>query len=372
MRGAFPGKRFVISTVTATGNKIARGISREGDYVTYLPLDFSFVIRKSIERIKPSLFIIAETEIWPNLITCLYNKKIPIVVVNGRLSDSSFRGYRCIRLLLKPILNKVSIFCVQTARDDQRLTRLGVLEEKIKITGNMKFDLNDYTDLKIDYTDYKSRLGLGSGEQLFIAASTHPGEEEIILKVYKDLLREFANLRLLIAPRHPERSQEIERIIIRQGFDARKVSQLANRATDQLTSRLTGQPAGRPSVFILDSVGQLINYYAICDIVFVGGSLVEKGGHNILEPASLGKPILFGPHMFNFHDIAELFLRNNAAVSVHNQKELGEKLRWLLDSPPQMSALGQRAQGLISDNRGATTRNLEYIKTFLNLNSKLF
>jgi 3-deoxy-D-manno-octulosonic-acid transferase len=232
---------------------------------------------------------------------------------------------------------------------------LGVSAKNIKVTGNMKFDLNDYTDLKIDYTDYKSRLGLGPQDKLFVAASTHAGEEGIVLGAYKDLLKDFAGLRLLIAPRHPERSGEVEKIIIRRGFQARKISQLANCPAGQL---------GRPIVFILDSVGQLMNYYAVADIVLVGGSLVKKGGHNILEPATFAKPILCGPHMFNFRDIAELFLSNNALDVVHNQQELVRKVRYLLSLPFRMSELGQRAKGLIAQNQGATGRNLREIAQF--------
>jgi len=375
---AYADKKFIISTVTSTGNKIAKSIARDNDLVTYLPLDFSFIVRKVIDKANPGLFIIAETEIWPNLISYLYKRNIPVVVVNGRISDNSFKGYMLIKFLLRPILNKVALFCVQTERDAQRLLKLGVYEDKVKVTGNMKFDIKDYTDSKKtclpeqvrDYTDLKQKLGLEVKGKLFVSASTHPGEEEIILKVYKDLLRDYSSLRLLIAPRHPERAKEVEKTVLKNGFRPFRISQLNGQTGkwfDRLTiprtipSEVEGRANGQ-TVFILDTIGQLMNYYAISDIVFVGGSLVKKGGHNILEPASLGRPVLFGPHMFNFRDIAELFLKNQAAILVHNQKELREKIKDLLSNSSLATQFCQRAQELILGNQGATQKNAGLIK----------
>lgn len=358
LRKIFPNKRLVISTVTSTGNKIARRIAAEGDFITYLPLDFSFIVRNVMDRINPSVFIIAETELWPNLISYLYQKKISVIVVNGRISDSSFRGYLAIRFLIKPILNKITMFCVQSNRDAQRLISLGVSKDKVNISGNMKFDNADYADRKIaDYADkYKILLGLSKDDKLWVAGSTHPGEEEIILGVYKELSEKIPDLRLLIAPRHPERTAQIEKLIIQYNFKPVRISQLD----------LTAQTQDPAAIFILDTVGQLINYYAIADIVFVGGSLVKKGGHNILEPASLDKPVIFGAHMFNFPDIAELFLINNAAISVRNREELKIKIIYLLQNPSRITELTLRAKELILTNQGATRRNLEFIKEEVN------
>jgi 3-deoxy-D-manno-octulosonic-acid transferase len=358
LKKVYPTKKFVISTVTPTGNKIAVGIAGKEDFVTYLPLDFSFIVRRSLNRIKPSLFIIAETEIWPNLITQLYKRKIPLILVNARISDRAFSGYRKIKLLVKPVLEKLSLFCAQTDRDAQRFQALGVPREKIRVTGNMKFDTTDYTDKRItDYTDYKTKLGLKDNEKILVAGSTHPGEEEIILGVYKKLLDEFSDARLLIAPRHPERSGEVQNIVIKYGFNPLRVSQFASLPVCQLN---------RPAVFILDTIGELLSFYAIADIVFVGGSLSKKGGHNILEPATGAKPILFGPYMFNFRDIAELFLDNRAAVQVNSQEELKIKIKELLSKPEEAADLGRRGRDLISKNRGATQRTLDIIKRVIN------
>lgn len=356
LRNIYPNKRFVISTVTPTGNKIAKSIARDGDFVTYLPLDFSFIVKRVIGKIDPSVFIIAETEIWPNLISYLYKKNIPIITVNGRISDSSFKDYLIIKFLLKPILNKISYFCVQTESDLNRFKSLGVQDAKIKVTGNMKFDIADYTGKKYaNYTDLRKKLGLKNEDKIFIAASTHPGEEEIILNVYKELWKEFPDLNLLVAPRHPERSKDIAKIASKFGFCSKFISSLPSQSPACVTK----------SVFILDVIGQLMNFYGIADIVFVGGSLVKKGGHNILEPASLAKLIIFGPYMFNFRDIADLFLSNKAAILVNNQEEIRAKIANLLSNPSIAAGFGENARQLIQQNQGATARNIEFIRKFI-------
>jgi len=357
LRIAYPDKRFFISTVTPTGNKIAKGIAKETDFVSYFPLDLSFIVRGVVDKVKPSLFIIMETEIWPNLISCLYRKKIPVVLVNGRLSDRSFKGYRCIKFLLKPLLNKINLFCVQTKMDAERLLRLGVLENRIKITGNMKFDNADYSDKKIaSFADkYKTLLELKQEDKLWVAGSTHPGEEEIILDVYKKLLSEFPQLKLLIAPRHPQRASLIEKIVSGFGFQSVFISNL----------HLTPNTCNLKPIFILDVMGELLYFYNIASIVFVGGSLIKKGGHNILEPAGLGKPVIFGPYMFNFRDIARLFLENKACVLAHNREELFLNLKDLLRNPGKSAELSERAKTIILENQGATARNLEHIRNYL-------
>lgn len=346
LREIYPGKSIVISTVTPTGNEIARSMAKEGDCVIYLPLDFSFIVRAVINKIRPSLFVLAETEIWPNLIHILYKNKIPVVVVNARISDRSIKGYSLIKFLIKPILNKISAFCAQTETDAMRLAVLGVAKDKIQISGNMKFDLKPHV-LSFDNIN----LGLLEDEQLLVCGSTHPGEEEIILRVYKNLLKRFPSLRLLIAPRHPERAKEISVLVQQAGFGPVFLSLL----------RTTNHEL-RTNVFILDTIGQLLNYYALADIVFVGGSLVKRGGHNVLEPAWQGKPILFGPHMFNFRDITDMFIKNKAGILVNSEMELEEKINYLLVNPDAADELSKRAKALIAQNQGATFRNSEVIK----------
>ena len=347
----YKGKKLIISTVTPTGNKIAQKIAGEGDFVTYLPLDFSFIVKKSVDKINPEVFIIAETEIWPNLISCLYNKGIPVITVNGRISDASFKGYAAVKFLIKPILNKISLFCMQTESDANKLEKLGVPADKIKMTGNMKFDQL----ILASAGGYRVKLGLGPDEKLFIAGSTHPGEEEIVLSSYKELLLKFPKIRLLIAPRHPERAKDVAVIIEKSGFLVTRTSALSS----------PGAAGVKNSIFLLDSVGELVNFYAAGDVVFTGGSLVKKGGQNILEPASVGKPVIFGPHMFNFRDIARMFIENDAAIMVNNQEELASAVGNLLKDSAKVMRLTANARSVIARNQGATLKNADLIREFI-------
>jgi 3-deoxy-D-manno-octulosonic-acid transferase len=364
LRLALPNKKFVISTVTATGNQIANSIVGKKDFVMYLPLDFSFIVKRVIDRINPSVFVITETEIWPNLIRRLHKKKIPVVLVNGRISDGSYRGYRIIKLFVAPVLNKIDAFCVQSERDKQRLIMLGARPEKIKVTGNMKFDIKvrDYDELRKDYTDYRLRLGLEAKDRLLIAASTHKGEEGIVLRTFQGFCKDYPNLKVLIAPRHPERIDEVEKDILSLGFRAVRISKLADKVG---TTPVQLHEADKRIVFILDTVGQLMYFYVLSDIVFVGGSLVKKGGHNIIEPASLSKPIIFGPHMFNFRDIAALFLKEKSAVMVNDENELKTCLKDFLDKDAKISEFGRFAKDIIMKNKGATERNKQAILDLL-------
>ena len=355
LRQVYPKKKFILSTVTTTGNKIVHSFRSQDDFVFYLPLDLSFITKGTIRRLRPCVCIIMETEIWPNLITQLNKMGVPVILVNARISDRSFLGYRMIKPLLKPILNKINIFCVQSERDAQRLSVLGVSSNKLQITGNMKFDFKDYTDFQRDYTDYKLKLGLEREEKLFVAGSTHQGEEEIIVETYKKLLDEFPNLRLLIAPRHPERSTSVEKLIRKYGFQSIRISQLNLSAIRYPLS----------AIFILDTIGQLLSFYAIADIVFIGGSLIKKGGHNILEPAYFSKPILFGPHMFNFREITDLFLAEGAARMISGQAELAKGIRFLLNNPSELKEMSNRGRQLVLENQGATEKNVQRISLFV-------
>jgi 3-deoxy-D-manno-octulosonic-acid transferase len=328
-------------------------MAREGDLVTYLPLDFSFSVRNTIARINPCIFIIAETEIWPNLISCLFGRGIPVVIVNGRISDRSFRGYRIIKFLFEPILRKVSLFCVQSDSDAARFVALGVAPQNIRVSGNMKFDIEDNPRLEDDAAGYRRKLGLGEGDRLLVCGSTHPGEEELLLDVYRQLSGDYRRLHLLLAPRHPERSVQVGDLIRKAGFQP------------SATSRLGQGGSKGEKVFIVDSIGELMGYYAAADLVFIGGSLIKKGGHNILEPAVLAKPVIFGPYMFNFRDIARMFLDNQAALSVRGSGELKTRLKELLDNPAKALLLGVRGRQLILENRGATGRILKEIESFL-------
>lgn len=359
LRMRFPGRQLVISTVTAAGNKIVRGFAKSEDFVTYLPLDFSFIVKRVVKRINPGMVIIAETEIWPNFIFCLKKNKIPVVVINARISDKSYRGYFCLKPWMKHIFNKVDVFCAQTGTDAKRLMRLGVYPDKIKVTGNIKFDSIIYEVSEEIRNECMGKLGLTAQDKFFVAGSTHPGEEKIILKVYLKLLTMFPGLQLLIAPRHIDRANRIMRLVRKLGFEPVLVSSIIDKENIFLKKEKT--------VFILDTVGQLVNYYAVAYIVFVGGSLIKKGGHNILEPAALGKPVITGQYMFNFRDIAAMFEREAAFIMVHNQVELAHAFKDLLQNPSKVGSLSKNALALVKGNRGATKRDIDYINERLHL-----
>ncbi len=351
IRQLYPQKKIVISTVTATGNKIALGLVTPGDFLTYLPLDFSFIVSRVLKKINPAVFIIAETEIWPNLIYRLDKMRIPVLTVNGRISDRSYRGYRLAKFFIRPIFKRIKQFCVQTDLDAQRLESLGVESGRIQITGNVKFDQSlDYT--QPEATAYRLKLWLKQSDKLLVCGSTHAGEEKIIFAAYRKLLAVFPGLKLLVAPRHPERSKQVGELAVKFSFKPVFISGVSAACPSCIE---------RP-VFILDTIGELFKYYCAADIVFVGGSLVKKGGHNILEPASLKKPVFFGPYMFNFRDISRLFLANRAAVEVHNTQEFSAQVKALLNGGLLAKSQAERAYELIVKNRGATEKNIQVIK----------
>ncbi len=341
----YPNKHIVISTVTPTGQRIVKSFISGKDQLIYLPIDFSFIVRKFVNLINPSLFISIETEIWPNLIYFLHKNNTPIIIVNGRISPGSFFGYSIFKLSMKPILNRVDLFCMQTELDAKRIIKIGADTNKVKITGNIKFDLEISHDSikKVD-------LGLSSNDLVWLAGSTNPGEEEIALEVYKNLSKDYKDLRLLLAPRHTERTHQIEQLVSKFGFESIRFSQIKGSSS---------------RIIILDVMGRLAGLYNIADIVFIGGSLVKKGGQNILEPASFAKPIIFGPYMFNFVQIKDLFLKEKAAVQVNDKLELEEKLRSLLLDPNERNRLGQRARSLLEENKGATLRTFGLIKELI-------
>jgi len=323
LREEFPDKRIVVSTITRTGNELAKRFSTKGEAVFYLPFDFSFIINNILKRINPSVLIIAETEIWPSLISCCHKRNCPIILVNGRVSDKAFRRYRLVRFALKGVLEKIGIFCARANDDREKFVFLGAPPERVKVSGNTKYcDTKDNKRVG-DIKDIKRTLKIDDTDLVFTAGSTHKGEEEIILRVFGKLKSSFPNLHLILAPRHVERAGDIKRL------------------------------AGNPAVTVVNKFGILKDLYSISDVVFVGGSLVKHGGHNIIEPAMFGKPILFGPHMFNFKDVAGEFLKNSAAIMVKDADELEMNCKRLLADEGERRRFGENAKRVVSKNQGA-------------------
>ncbi|MCF7872921.1 MAG: 3-deoxy-D-manno-octulosonic acid transferase, partial [Candidatus Omnitrophica bacterium] len=288
--------------------------------IIYFPLDISFVIRRFLKKINPIIVIAAETELWPNFILRLRNKNIPFLIINGRISDQAFRRYQTIRPLMKKILSDCSHIGVQNKKYQERFIDLGAEPDKVSITGNLKFNSIRPKKEAVERINKKYSASLKSdNKDLFLAASTHDPEEKIILSIYKELHLRY-NLSLLIAPRHPERVASIEKNILDEGFRPIRISNI-----NQLSYE-------KNDIFILDGVGQLLYFYSICDICFVGGTLSSSGGHNILEPVYFLKPVIFGPSMENFSDIALKVLKSSAGIQVESSQQLKEELRILLEN----------------------------------------
>jgi 3-deoxy-D-manno-octulosonic-acid transferase len=351
LKEKYPGREIVLSTITKTGYDLAKKSFARSATVIYFPLDFSFIVRKVVKLIRPRLFIMIETEIWPNLLREMSANGVPCILVNGRISDKSIGKYRLVKPFLKGVLDKIMLFCMRSTVDADRIIELGAQKQRVKVTGNMKFDIGP-APRQGHEKGAAASLGLSGSEKLFVAGSTHPGEEEMVLEAFTAATRDLSSLRLLIAPRHIDRVVDIEAAVKKFGFKPLRVTTLSGSQAVQDAS----------SVLILDTIGQLNDIYSVATLVYVGGSLVKHGGHNPIEPAVFEKAILFGPHMFNFRDTASVFVRQNAAMQVSDSASLSEKVSLLLRDESQRRWLGQNARRVVAENRGATERNLKAIK----------
>lgn len=354
LRSRMPEIAWVITTVTPMGQEVAKKLIRDGEgQLLYLPLDFTPAVRRAIRAIRPRLFLCFETELWPVLFHEMHRAAVPIVVVNGRISPRALRRYLLVRPWMERALLPVGLFLVQSVQDARRYAAIGAAKDRIVVTGNLKWDIKNLNGTGIQQREsLRTLLGLNSADLLWTAGSTHAGEELQILEVYQRLKGAYPHLRLLIAPRHPERVPEVERDIQCCGFSPVCRSQLAlpNAA-----------PKSADSVFILDTIGELKSFYQASDLVFVGGSLVPKGGHNLVEPALFQRPIVTGPHLHNFQDIAESLSQAGGMAIVRSPEELEERIQRLIESPTLRQEVGRRAQGVIAQNQGATARAADRI-----------
>jgi len=338
---------------------VARKIIEDEEIALFLPFDLTFAVRKALSYIRPSVLIIAETELWPNLITETDRRKIPIVLINGRISERSFHGYSDVKWMISTTLKKMSLLLMRTKVDAERAAKLGADTHSVKVTGNIKFDSATVsTPSEEDISAMRLVLSLQEEDRLLVAGSTHPGEEEALVDVYRRLVSEFKHLRLLIAPRHVERTADVEGIIKRQGLTPVKISQLLEPINHKLSTI-------NPVIFVLDTIGKLKNFYAIADVVFVGGSLVKKGGQNMIEPAAFAKPVLFGPHTANFRDVARAFLKEGAAIMVKDNNSLQDEISRLIKDPALCKGYGNKGRAIIEENRGASELTLNSLEPFL-------
>ncbi len=351
---AKPHLPILLSTMTATGNDMAKSRASGVKAITLFPLDHPWAVRKAISLVNPRAFLLAETEIWPNFLMEMGKRKIPVLLFNGRISTNSFQWYKRFRSLLEMPLAAISAFCMQSSLDAQRIIQMGADPERVTITGNIKFDQPPPEVTREEQETLLQTLGLHSSQPILIGGSTHKGEEECMVRVLQRLSPESPDLVLILAPRHLERVREVEILLKREKIPWKRKSQL----------QAAGQREGA-QVILLDTFGELAKLYSIGTIIFVGGSLVRVGGHNILEPLFFNKPVLFGPFMDHFREISSEVLRKGAGFRVGDVEEMVLRAKTLLENPSLRSDMGNRGAEIIRDNRGATGKTLETIFQFV-------
>ena len=351
LRAAYPDQALVLSTVTLSGQQLARERKDVLDHVFYFPFDFPWAVRRTLDRVNPDVVIVAETEIWPNFLRACRERGIRVLMVNGRISDRSLPRYRLIRSWLKRVLDDYTVLGMQSEIDRGRIEMLGGNPDKAIVFGNLKYDaLATVRPLEPALASV-----LKNRQPLWIAASTTPGEEELILDAFAGLQTRHPDLNLLIAPRRPERFGEVEKLIGERGFTC-------VRRTSLQEERAVIDRAYSSEVMLLDSIGELAGAFEFSTVVFMGGTLVPRGGHNVLEPARFAKPIVFGPHMENFREISEIFLGANAAMQVHGPDELGPAVSRMLTDASLAARLGSNARRVVEQNTGATNRVMAYLQ----------
>ena len=343
LRKRYPDHRIVLTVTTKTGYSFAQRKYQGTVMVFWSPLDFSLTVQSFIRTIHPVFYVAAETELWPNLFRSLSLQGIKIFVVNGRISDQAFPRYMLARKILRNTLARVRLFIMQSKIDADRILAMGAPSEAVRIAGNIKFD-NMPGLATIDPAKY----GFDPRHLVFLGGSTHPGEEAHLINIYKSFKDEYPALRLVLAPRHPERAALIAELVRQSGL------------TPQFFSKNTNV-IGTDSVLVIDTIGHLIDLYSLATIVFVGKSLSAGGGHNIIEPAVFGKPVMIGPMMGNFRDITSAFLAEKAVIQVPDALALKESVRQLLADPAQRRTLGELARMVVQRNRGAGIRILDLV-----------
>ena len=357
LKRRYPRLRLYLSTTTIAGQQVAKANLRPFvDGVFYFPFDFMFTIRRTLALVRPRLFVMMETEIWPNLLRACRKRGVRTAVVNGRISARSYPRYKLIRPFFRRVLADVDRFCVQSGESAHRLKDLGADPGRVSVTGSLKFDS---LDLPSPTAHGKPRervlrfFRVSSHRTVVVAGSTMRGEETAVLQAFRKIKATQTHAIAIIAPRQPERFGEVERLSRETGFVTIRRSELP----------IDAEP--RADVVVLDTIGELAQLYQLATVVFVGGSLADHGGHNILEPAIFGKPIIFGPHMQNFREIAEVFVLNDAAIQVHTERELDNVILSLVRDPVQRARLGAAARALVEANRGAKDKTLAVLGELL-------
>lgn len=354
LRSRYPNHAVVVSNTTETGKSTAAGFP-EVDLCLYFPFDFLPSVRAILRSVKPRIIIIMETEIWPNFSREVASRNIPLLLANGRISDRSFERYLKFRWFFRPALRCFSAVCMQAEAGRERIKAIGADPATIRVTGNLKNDIPSHQVSEDERRRLRSHYSIPEEGCVLTAGSTRDGEEQYLISAYKELLSaDINNLFLVLVPRHPERTGEIAALLENAGVRYQRRTALSDDHRLQ-----SGE------VLLVDTVGEMMNLYALSDIAFVGGSLVPLGGHNLLEPASVGVPTVFGPHMANFREIEGLVLQYGAGIQVQTPEELTATCRALITSAELRQVLGQNGLKMMRDNGGATERHMEAIAGYL-------
>jgi 3-deoxy-D-manno-octulosonic-acid transferase len=361
IREQYPNHRIAVSTITLTGQNLAREVFKhDAAKVFYFPFDWRWIVRRALKSINPDTVLVMETEIWPGFLRECKRQQIPVAIVNGRLSEQSFRRYRLIRSFMKRVLSSLDLAIMQTEADAERLCALGMNPARTLVSGSLKFDVRTTPTIDSRTVQFRDRFQLNDRSPLILAASTHDPEEVIVLNSLRQVIsRSGVKPRLMIAPRHPERFSEVADLLKASGFRWARRTALPNPGDAQT------------EVILLDSIGELHSVYSLAAIVFVGGSIANAGGHNILEPAAVGVPVIVGPHTHNFKSIVETFVNANAIAQLPLTSDSAAIValanviaEWLADPNPRHE-IGARGLNLMAQNRGATERTLQSLQSLL-------
>jgi len=356
LRTQYPRLRLFLSTTTIAGQQVARKNLQQVDAVFYFPFDWGFTVRRVLDIVKPRMFVMMETEIWPNLLRECRSRGIKTIVINGRISARSYPRYRLVRPLFRRVLADIDRFCMQSEESARRIIDLGADPKRVTVTGSLKFDslpaptvISHGRPRELVLRHFR----IAPSRVVLVAGSTMKPEDSVVLRAFARIRSISPGALLVIAPRQRERFAEGERLAAEDGFTVARRSELP----------IDSEP--RTDVVVLDTFGELAQVYQIATLVFVGGSLADYGGHNILEPAIFGKPIVVGPHMHNFREITETFLASQAVVQVQTERELEEALRNLVTDPVRRASLGAAARALVEANRGAKDKTMTVVSDLL-------
>lgn len=366
LENKFGDFEIVISTTTDTGFARATNLFSENHQVFYFPFDFSWIMRRAFGNIHPAICLLMELEVWPNFVHIAQKSNIPVIVVNGRISDKSFSRYKKIKPIAKKIFSKISLTLAQTEQYARRFKEIGCLDEKVIVTGSLKYDTAQIAD-KVEGSDaLAAQLNIGN-ERLWVAGATGNDEEKILLDVYQNLKQQnqFSDLRLAIVPRKPERFDEVAQLIESRGLPLVRYSHIKKLTTENTEKLIINHQSSIDTVILGDTMGDLRKFYSLATIIFVGRSLVPMGGSDMAEAAALGKCTIFGPHAFNFKQTVDVLLADTGAIMVKDKQELLQTMQKCLSDFDFAQSIAKNGQEVIRKNQGATAKSIDQIAKFL-------